>query len=345
MKRLTLALAALLAFTAFVQAQREIPVVVHFTKGLSGAGFDPELILGGFVQSISEDGLVTIQNDDDDGTTSTLQLDLGGATLTQEQVEDYVGALVTAATSTSVTVTYDDAAGEVSFSLPDSQLLPASPSDDQVPQWDATNEVWVAADVAAGTGTDDQTASEVDTDTANFGTNLSSSDTTVQAALETLDDLSVGSGTGLTLEQMNRLNAVPGLEAKTADLSIETIGTTWTAVAAVADGGFATHANGNTLSTAQAAALTFSASRNASSADAARFFTILRVPDTEDVRNFRVVQTGSLGTFYITAWNTIGSTGGFTYAYSQHNLFENYAITVEESSRHDHNPFPRRVRC
>ena len=44
----------------------------------------------------------------------------------------------------------------------------------------------------AGTSTDDQTASEVNTDTTNFGNNLSGTDTTVQAALDTLDDVAAG---------------------------------------------------------------------------------------------------------------------------------------------------------
>lgn len=46
-----------------------------------------------------------------------------------------------------------------------------------------------------GTGTDDQTASEVNTNTAGFNGNLSGTDTTVQSALDTLDDLVVGTGT------------------------------------------------------------------------------------------------------------------------------------------------------
>ena len=47
----------------------------------------------------------------------------------------------------------------------------------------------------AGTSTDDQTAAEVNTDTSNFGGNLSNTDTTVQAALDTIDDLTLGAGT------------------------------------------------------------------------------------------------------------------------------------------------------
>ena len=152
------------------------------------------------------------------------------------------------------------------------------------------------------------------------------------------DGLSGGGTSGavtldLDAQAQNRLNAVPGLEAKTADLSIEETGRTWSEVAAVADGGFATHANANTLSSAQAEALTYSASRNATGTDAGRFYTLLRIPSGEDVRDFRVVQTGDLGTFTITNWHTIGTTTtGFTYAYSQHNLFEGYAITVEQET-------------
>ena len=44
----------------------------------------------------------------------------------------------------------------------------------------------------AGTSTDDQTAAEVNTDTTNFGGHLSDTDTTVQAALDTLDDITAG---------------------------------------------------------------------------------------------------------------------------------------------------------
>ena len=45
---------------------------------------------------------------------------------------------------------------------------------------------WEAA-AGGGGGTDDQTAAEVTVDTANFGSNLTAADDTVQAALETID--------------------------------------------------------------------------------------------------------------------------------------------------------------
>ena len=58
------------------------------------------------------------------------------------------------------------------------------------------NSVTIASSGGGGGGTDDQTAAEVTVSTTDFGTNLSSSDTTVQAALDTIDDLSLGGGGG-----------------------------------------------------------------------------------------------------------------------------------------------------
>ena len=46
---------------------------------------------------------------------------------------------------------------------------------------------WEAATGGGGGGTDDQTAAEVTVDTANFSSNLTAADDTVQAALETID--------------------------------------------------------------------------------------------------------------------------------------------------------------
>ena len=79
-------------------------------------------------------------------------------------------------------------------------------SGDAYVQVDASNEVqsiwrnnsgtWAEYTIpTAGTSTDDQTAAEVNTNTANFGGNLSNTDTTVQAALDTIDDLTIGVGT------------------------------------------------------------------------------------------------------------------------------------------------------
>ena len=49
---------------------------------------------------------------------------------------------------------------------------------------------WVDPASGGGGGTDDQTAIEVPVDTSNFSQNLTSSDDTVQAALETIDGFS-----------------------------------------------------------------------------------------------------------------------------------------------------------
>jgi hypothetical protein len=70
-----------------------------------------------------------------------------------------------------------------------------SATDDYIPSYDSASGGFTWVENAGGGGTDDQTASEVNTSTANFDGNLSAADTTVQAALETLDELAGGSGT------------------------------------------------------------------------------------------------------------------------------------------------------
>ena len=52
----------------------------------------------------------------------------------------------------------------------------------------------------SGGGTDDQTAAEVTVDTTDFAGNLGSGDDSVQEALDTLDDLSVGGGSGVSVD-------------------------------------------------------------------------------------------------------------------------------------------------
>ena len=82
-----------------------------------------------------------------------------------------------------------------------SQALPISADDGDVLTWNNTTELWEAADApggGGGGGTDDQDADEVSVDATQFdGTgNLSSSDTDVQTALETIDGLTLGGGGG-----------------------------------------------------------------------------------------------------------------------------------------------------
>ena len=61
--------------------------------------------------------------------------------------------------------------------------------------------------------TDDQDASEVSTDTTNFDSNLSAADDTVQKALETLDEISGGSGTDDQVASEVPFTATGGISA------------------------------------------------------------------------------------------------------------------------------------
>ena len=54
----------------------------------------------------------------------------------------------------------------------------------------------MSASGGGGGGTDDQTAAEVPVTTTNFNGNLSGTDNDVQAALETIDDFTLGGGGG-----------------------------------------------------------------------------------------------------------------------------------------------------
>ena len=128
------------------------------------------------------------------------------------------------------------------------------------------------------------------------------------------------------------LDAVDGLVAKTADISIEVASRTWNTLVNVADGGFVSHASANTLTTAQAAALTYAVTKTGDAADGLRAFTVIRVPDTEDPRDFRIRQSFSGANYYINSWHTIGSTGGFTYARARHNLFAGYLIHIQQAT-------------
>ena len=58
----------------------------------------------------------------------------------------------------------------------------------------------VTISAATSGGTDDQTAAEVSVSTTNFGTNLTTSADDVQAALEQIDDLVLGTGTGTSVD-------------------------------------------------------------------------------------------------------------------------------------------------
>ena len=124
---------------------------------------------------------------------------------------------------------------------------------------------------------------------------------------------------------------VDGLVSKTADLSVDVIGRTWANVGAVADGGFYWRSAIPTLAQAAALDSSYVVSVTPTASQALNFYTLLRIPDGHDSRDFRVRQVGDLGTFDTTGWHLIGSQGGFDYHYAQRNLFEGYTVTVQES--------------
>ena len=68
-------------------------------------------------------------------------------------------------------------------------------TDGHVPTSDGSGGVAWEAQSGGGASTDDQTAAEVTVDTTNFSSNLTSTDTTVQAALETIDGFTQYQGT------------------------------------------------------------------------------------------------------------------------------------------------------
>ena len=134
---------------------------------------------------------------------------------------------------------------------------------------------------------------------------------------------------GLTIEEVNQLSEVDGLVSKTADLSVEVVSTTWANVTALANGGFVSHNNADNLSVSQAAGLTYILTKTANLTDANRNGVVIRVPNTEDFRDFRIKQTFAPNSYYIHTWNRIGTTGGFKYAYSHTNLYDNYVVHIQ----------------
>ena len=188
----------------------------------------------------------------------------------------------------------------------------------------------------------------------------------MQAALETIDDLSLGAGGGLTAVssdstldgdgtsgdplgltdvEVNQLDSVPGLLAETADLSIEVISRTWTDGTDVAAGGFVSHGSGNAITVAEAAALTYFVTRAVSNADGLLNFVVIRVPDAVDLRDVRTRQRIGGGVdLYIDGWHKIGSAGGFTYAYSHNHLYNRLHRPFPDCDNARDDALPGRVR-
>ena len=110
----------------------------------------------------------------------------------------------------------------------------------------------------------------------------------------------------------------------------------------VSDGGFVSHAGANQLTTTQAAALTYSVTRTGDAADGSRAYVVIRIPDTEDVRDFRIRQSFSGANYYVTNWHTIGSTGGFTYGYSTAYALCRVSDPHSRGDQRHHDAFPWR---
>ena len=124
------------------------------------------------------------------------------------------------------------------------------------------------------------------------------------------------------------LNAIPQLEAKTADLLVDVIARSWGTVTDVNLGAFASNNSGN-LGPSHASALNYFISSTPTAADAANSYVYIRIPTNRDARDYRIRQNGSLGDFYISSWAHVGTHENFNYYRSRHNLFENYSVTIE----------------
>ena len=168
--RRILALILALSGAAAVHAQT-VPtqgLPARFIAAFPGAGVETSAILGAFVKSITPDGVATVQLADETETTVTLTASGGGATITSGTADPTGGS-----------------AGDAYLQVDASDVVQSI--------WLNVMGTWTEYTIpTAGTSTDDQTAAEVDTNTANFGGHLSGTDTTVQAALDTLDDIASG---------------------------------------------------------------------------------------------------------------------------------------------------------
>ena len=132
---------------------------------------------------------------------------------------------------------------------------------------------------------------------------------------------------GLSDTDRHDLNAVPGLEAKTADLEVEVLARSWGDVAALADGGFS-HADSR-LGPSHAAALVYVIASVPTPDDADDGYVYIRIPEGRSSRDYRIRQHRSPDEFFITSWDHAGDHEGFKYYRSRHNLFGNYNVTIQ----------------
>ena len=136
---------------------------------------------------------------------------------------------------------------------------------------------------------------------------------------------------GLTGPELNNLNAIESIIAKTADLEVKVSARVWGDVTDIDLGGFASENSGN-LGPSHAAALAYVTSKTATAGDTNNNYVYIRIPTSRSSRDYRIRQDGSLGEFFIVAWNHVGTQGNFDYYRSRHNLFQSYNVTIQYDS-------------
>ena len=135
-------------------------------------------------------------------------------------------------------------------------------------------------------------------------------------------------GSLLTDAERHDLNSIQGLLAKTADLRVKVTARSWGNVANLAQGGFVSENTGN-LGPIHAATLAYVLAKIATTGDANNDYVYIRIPANRHVGDYRVRQNGSLGEFFITSWDHVGTAANFEYYRSRHNLFASYSVTIQ----------------
>ena len=135
-------------------------------------------------------------------------------------------------------------------------------------------------------------------------------------------------GSLLTDAERHDLNSIQGLLAKTADLRVKVTARTWGNVTGLSQGGFVSE-NSGTLGPIHAAALSYVLSKTATTGDANNDYVYIRIPIDRHSGDYRVRQNGSLGEFFITSWDHVGTHQNFDYYRSRHNLFASYSVTIQ----------------
>ena len=101
----------------------------------------------------------------------------------------------------------------------------------------------------------------------------------------------------------------------------------WADVSDLAQGGFVS--NNAALGPEHAAALAYVVSSTPTPAEAGHDYVYIRIPAERSSRDYRIRQDGSLGEFFITAWDHVGVHEDSDYFRSRHNLFSGYGVTIQ----------------